>query len=447
MVKIKNKNKATLFALIPIVFFSVSGGPYGLEEIVSSVGPVITLLLILILPIIWTIPETLIVSELSSTYPVEGGYYRWVQMSLGHFWGFMEGWWSILYTLVDLSLYPILFSLYLKFIFPDLDFWAIYVLQLFMIWSCALINILGIRVVGNVLMLFQSFILISFAFFVYWGLEHVSFDFARVINTKTDFNFNNLVFGLSLAFWNFIGWDNGSTVLHEVDNPKLNYHKALFISIPIIVLFYFFPTLVGICIHTDWQNWKFGEFSFIANTMNKPLLAMLIAFGGMITCLGLFNSLLLSSTRIFSAMAEDKLLPSFFKVVHNEFNTPYLGIVFVACIYSFLVLVSFQHLIVYDVFLYLIAILLEAISLVILRKKNPNSITNFKIPFGNLGMYFIVGLASCIILFMVVINLFYINGSFIGKLTSIFLLLSGIPVYLYFSNREEAVVKEIRTET
>src|SRR3989338_8056993 len=130
--------KAKFFTLIPIIFFSVSGGPYGLEEIVSSVGPINALLLILILPLIWTIPETMIVAELSSTYTVQGGYYRWVQMGLGRFWGFMEGWWSLLYTLIDLSLYPILFTTYLKIIFPDLQFWSVYIIQLLMIWSCAL---------------------------------------------------------------------------------------------------------------------------------------------------------------------------------------------------------------------------------------------------------------------------------------------------------------------
>src|SRR3989338_1862342 len=131
------KLKAKLFALIPILFFSVSGGPYGLEEIVTSVGPINTLLLILIIPIVWTIPECMVVAELSSNYPVQGGYYKWVQMSMGKFWGFMEGWWSILYTLIDLYLYPILFTTYLKFFFPDLNFWQLYIIQLTVIWSSA----------------------------------------------------------------------------------------------------------------------------------------------------------------------------------------------------------------------------------------------------------------------------------------------------------------------
>ena len=433
----ENKNKAKLLALISIIFFSVSGGPYGLEEIVTSVGPIHTLLLILILPIIWTIPETMIVAELSSTYPVQGGYYRWVQMGLGRFWGFMEGWWSILYTLVDLSLYPILFTTYLKLLFPHLDFLTVYFIQLMMIWFCAFINILGIKTVGNFLTLFQIFILLSFAFFVFFGMKYLSLDFTPIFKTSTEFSSKNLLFGLSVAFWNFIGWDNGSTVLHEVDNPNKNYHKALFICIPIIVFFYFFPTLVGLCIHTDWHSWKFGEFSLIANSMHQPLLAIFLTLGGIVTCLGLFNSMLLTSTRIFLTMAEDKLLPNMFASMHSKFHTPYVAIIFSGIMYSFLVLAGFRNLIVYDVFLYLIAIFLEAIALIVLRKKNPEIKTNFRIPFGNVRMILTILIASLVILFMIFVNLFSLGGHALPPLYTLFLVLSGIPVYLIYNSKKE----------
>ena len=431
------KKKAQLYVLVPIIFFSVSGGPYGLEEIVSSIGPHFTLLLILILPIIWTIPETFIVAELSSTYPVQGGYYKWVQMGLGRFWGFMEGWWSILYTLIDLSLYPILFTMYLKFLLPHLDFWAIYLVQLLMIWTCAIINILGIRFVGYILILFKIFILLCFALFIVLGLKHISFNFKEIFNLPRKYETSNLLFGLSLAFWNFIGWDNGSTILGETEEPSNNYHKALFITIPIIVFFYFFPILVGACVHTNWQSWKFGEFSFVANSMNHPLLAVLLAVGGMVACLGLFNSLLLSSTRVFSSMAEDKLFPAFFAKMHVKFHTPYLAIIFSALVYSFLVLVNFKNLVIYNVFLYLMAMFLEALALYFLRKHNPKIKTNFKIPFGNLGMYCILFLACSVILFMILVNLFNLNSSVYDSMLSILFLVSGLPIYFWYKINEK----------
>lgn len=427
------KNKAKFLALIPIIFFSVSGGPYGLEEIVASVGPTNTLLLILILPIVWTIPECMVIAELSSTYPVQGGYYRWVQMGLGRFWGFMEGWWSLLYTLIDLSLYPILFTTYLKLLFPNLDFFTTYLIQLSMIWSCAFINILGIRLVGNVLTVFKVMILISFICFVYFGMKYISFNSISLIQSDPDFQINNVLFGLSLAFWNFIGWDNGSTILGEVDDPHKNYYRAVFITIPIIVLIYFFPLLVGLSIHTDWHEWKFGEFSSIANSMNHPFLAKILTAGGMITCLGLFNSLLLTSTRVISSMAEDRLFPISFIKTHKEFNTPYFAIIFSAIVYSLLVLVDFRDLVVYDVFLYLIALLLEAFALVSLRRLNPSATAHFKIPFGNIGLYFVVGIITLVIIFMFFVNVFSINNYCFGTLLTMILIFGGIPIYSLYA--------------
>ena len=426
-----NKDKAKLIALISIIFFSVSGGPYGLEEIVTSVGPINTLFLILFLPVIWTIPETMIIAELSSTYPIKGGYYKWVQMGLGRFWGFLEGWWSILYTLIDLSLYPVLFTLYLKHFFPELGQPYIYFIQLLMIWSSAIVNILGIRIVGNILSYFQYFILLFFIIFVVCGIKYLSFDFSHIFSYRQDFTVNNLIFGLSLAFWNFIGWDNGSTLLHEVDNPKMNYHKALFITIPIVVLFYIFPLLIGLNIHTDWKSWKFGEFSAIAATMHYPFLAFVLAIGGMVTCLGLFNSLLLSSTRVFSTMSEDRLLPEKFSKLHSRFKTPYVSICFAAFIFSIMILIDFKNLIVYDVFLYLIAILLEALALVSLRKMNSSSHTHFKIPFGNFGLYMAVGMVFLVVVILAIINIFDSSLAMKDYLFGIFLILSGVPVYLW----------------
>lgn len=420
--------KATLLTLIPILYFSVSGGPYGLEEIVTSVGPLYSLCLILLVPIIWTIPECLIVAELASTYPVQGGYYKWVQAGMGKFWGFMEGWWSILYTLIDLSLYPILFSTYVKIIFPNLDFGSMYLIQLIMIWSCITMNILGIKFVGNVLTFFQSFIVLLFIVFVIIGTKFISFDFTPALTVPDNISSTHLAFGLSLIFWNYIGFDGGSTVLEEIESPEKNFHRALLIIIPIIALLYFFPILVGLAINPDWQSWHFGEFTHIANHMNMPTFGLLLAIGGTVTTFGLFNSLILTSTRIFSVMSKDGWLPKAFAKLHKKHNTPYITIIFAGIIYSFLVLIGFYKLVIYVVFLFLLAMLLEAISLIALRKKNPNAKTRFKIPFGNFGLYLTVTLASLVIIFMAVVHLSSMDKA--GVFISLLLVFSGIPVYI-----------------
>ena len=61
----------TLWPLIAATYFMASGGPYGLEEAVSSAGYAGAILLVLITPIIWSLPTGLMVAELSSAIPAD----------------------------------------------------------------------------------------------------------------------------------------------------------------------------------------------------------------------------------------------------------------------------------------------------------------------------------------------------------------------------------------
>src|SRR2546427_2595221 len=98
----------------------VSGGTYGTEDIVHGAGYARALLILLLTPILWSMPTALMVGELASALPEEGGYYVWVRKALGDFWGFQEGWWTICYTAVDMAIYPVLFVDYLAYFCPSL---------------------------------------------------------------------------------------------------------------------------------------------------------------------------------------------------------------------------------------------------------------------------------------------------------------------------------------
>ncbi len=108
-------------SLIFILFFCTSGGPYTTETLIHSVGPGLGLLILLLVPIVWSVPEVLIVGELASMLPEEGGYYRWVDRAFGRFWAFQNGWLTWMYSLVDMAIYPVLFNQYLRYFVPELD--------------------------------------------------------------------------------------------------------------------------------------------------------------------------------------------------------------------------------------------------------------------------------------------------------------------------------------
>src|ERR1051325_10216755 len=149
-------------SLIFILFFCTSGGPYTTETLVHEVGPGLGLLILLLVPLIWSVPEALIVGELASMLPEEGGYYRWVDRAFGRFWAFQNGWLTWVYSLVDMALYPVLFNQYLRYFIPGLDVRAEWLVSLVVIWGATWINLRGSVRVGGVSVIAGAFVMIGF---------------------------------------------------------------------------------------------------------------------------------------------------------------------------------------------------------------------------------------------------------------------------------------------
>ncbi len=103
-----HKKKVGLAALTVLIFYCVSGGPFGIESIVQAGGPLYALLGFSLL-LVWAIPEALVTAELSTTMPEASGSVAWVDCAFGQFWAFQKGWLSWLSGVSDNALYPILF--------------------------------------------------------------------------------------------------------------------------------------------------------------------------------------------------------------------------------------------------------------------------------------------------------------------------------------------------
>src|SRR5882757_8986574 len=148
--------------LVFVLFFSTSGGPYTTETLIHSVGPGLGLLILALVPLVWSVPEALIVGELASMLPEEGGYYRWVDRAFGRFWAFQNGWLTWMYSLVDMAIYPLLFVQYLAYFAPTLAQRAPWALMLAVIWGATAINLLGTLKVGRTSVICGAFIVVGF---------------------------------------------------------------------------------------------------------------------------------------------------------------------------------------------------------------------------------------------------------------------------------------------
>src|SRR5258708_7912572 len=216
--------KASLLALMAILYFAVSGGPFGLEAAVGAVGIIKVLALLLIVPIVWGLPTALMVAELSAALPGEGGFYLWVNRALGPFWGFQEAWWSWVCEFPDMAIYPVLFTSYVgEWIhLTGLQKWF---LSLAVIWISAALNLAGIEAVGVTAMISGVLVVAPFLIFSALGISAPA-QAAPFHGVSAGF-----LVGFSIILYSYTGWDNISLVGDEVENPQRNYPIALLVGV------------------------------------------------------------------------------------------------------------------------------------------------------------------------------------------------------------------------
>ena len=394
----KLQKTLTSTALVFVMFFNVSGGAYTTEGLAGSVGPGLALLALLVVPLVWSLPETLIIGELASMLPEEGGYYRWVRRAFGEFWAFQNGWATWLYSLVDMAIYPVLFNQYLRWFFPSLGAGSAWIVSLAVIWGATAINLRGAFPVGRVSIWAGSFVLLGFLALALFAIPHAQHaPWTPFTNPGTTVR-AGLAVGLSTALWNYIGWDNASTVQGEVIDASRSYPRALLVALPLVTLGYFVPLLPALAA-SDGSKWQDGTWPSIAAHVTGgagPFIAAWIALGGLVSALALFNALLLSYSRIPLAMAVDGLLPSSLART-DERGTPTRAVLVSAVFYSVFVLVPFGKLVVADVLLYAIALMLEFGALIALRRREPELRGVFRIPTGTAGVIALATLPALVL--------------------------------------------------
>src|SRR5580658_1859032 len=136
-----------LLPLIAATYFMVSGGPFGLEDLIGGVGYDKTILLLIVTPLLWSAPTAMAIGELAAAFPEEGGYYAWVRRALGPFWGVQEAWLSLAASFFDLAIYPTLFVHYLAQLWAPAASPPVGILVgVGLIAACTALNLRGVRV-------------------------------------------------------------------------------------------------------------------------------------------------------------------------------------------------------------------------------------------------------------------------------------------------------------
>lgn len=264
--KNKLKRELTLLPLFGLIYFTVCGGAFGAEPMVGLSGPGLALVLMVVTPLVFSIPNMLMVREMQSMMPVEGGYYHWVKQAFGPFAGFMSGWMNWVVSWVDVSIYPVWTAWYLSYFIPALsegatiggiefssDFLS-WLVAAVLIISISLLNMRGARLSGlttnwlGLLMIIPLVIMSGFGFYAWF--THGTPTNIPFLSGGADVTPGNILAGMSVgiyvAMWNFMGWELPAAAGDEIKDPKKTYPRAMVLVLIAAILSYSIPTIAGL---------------------------------------------------------------------------------------------------------------------------------------------------------------------------------------------------------
>ena len=365
-----------LLPLLAATYFMVSGGPYGLEDVIGFAGYGRALLILLVLPFFWSLPTALMLGELSAAVPEEGGFYAWVRRAMGPFWGFQEAWLSLAASVFDMAIYPTVFVSYLGHLSP-----AIIAghrglaIEVAVVGACALWNLRGASSVGHGSVAMWAVAVSPFVVLVLlaaWkGMHAPHAAMGAAVN-------RDLPQAILVAMWNYMGWDNATTIANEVEEPQRTYPRVMLLAAAMVMLTYLVPIAAVAWAGMPPDRFSTGAWVDAARAYGGPMLAITVVLAGSLDSMGTFNALTLSYTRLPYAMACDGLLPAVLKS-RNRNNVPWVALAACATCWALALGLSFERLITIDLLLWGSSLLLEFAALVVLRRREPDLPRPFRI--------------------------------------------------------------------
>ena len=369
----------------------MSGGPYGIEDTVSAFGPGLALLLLVLTPVLWSLPVALIMAELAAAMPEEGGYVAWTRRAFGPFWAFQVGWWSWLDSFVDVAVYPALFVEYVRFWWPGMTPMERWLLALAFIAALTGLNLAGVRPTGRAAVALAVGALLPIAALTLVGAAGAREAPWTPFAVEGQTVGGGLGVGLAVVMWNYSGWDTPATVLGETRTPGRTFRAALLLALPVIGIAYVLPVAVALASgRVEIDRWTTGALPEIARSIGGDWLGHAVAAGAVVSAAGLFTSLLLTNSRLPYVLARAGTLPAWLGGVHPRFGAPWAAVIVSAACYAAFAAFSFKELIVLNMWLYSLALLIELGAFLRLRRREPAMARPWRVPGGPTGAVLVV---------------------------------------------------------
>jgi len=459
-----------------LVFYNVSGGPFGIEAAVRAGGNRMALLGFLIGPLVWSLQEALLTAELGTTFKEAASGVAWVEEAFGSRAACMCGYLGWISGATDNAIYPVLFLDYLREILGSSnesstdasqaaelesstgDDHPITSFVLLALASAILgyINWRGLDVVGQLSLWIAVIAMSPFVIMTVVGSFQVHperwFEWPRSAYHQEDSNvggdtrriFQSIQWApyLNNLFWNLNSFDAAGSFAGEIEPAK--FHKAMLWSTLLVAVCYFFPLLVAIGASPPTSesrpgDWEDGYMAVVNSELVGPWLGAWTVMAAGISNIALFQAELSSDAFQLMGMADRGHIPNIF-ARRSRYGTPTYGIMLGLFVILLMDFVSdLDQLIEMMNLNYAASLLMEYAAFFQLRIKRPELERPYRIPFGTVGclVFFAPSLLGIVIVMLIAGMASYIMFFSILTLGILLIFLSeerGINNYGYGSN-------------
>lgn len=387
-----NKMEMKVSNLFILLFGSVCAGCFGMEDMVGSSGPGLTLVMIIIIPIIWAMPIALVCAEMGAAYPEQGGYYVWIKKSLNPFWGYCAAFWRTWIWYLNSGILIVLAMDYVVGFF-NLNRTGYLIVCAIILIGIAVINIVGLKAVSWMSLLFLIMIMVPFGLLVIFGVFHIQHNPMQPFFNPYESNTSNIAYAIVLGVWMYGAFESPAGYAGEISNFRKIFPKALGITVVAMTLTYFLPMIVGLSAVGNWELWgESGGANAITvvdlcEAVGGHALGVAMLISAMCSNIIQVNDNMAATTRIPAIIAEDGLAPRFFLKLHKTRKTPVGSIIFtcalayvVICVGHFSMLIEFQS------FVFFATYIMLMVAIIASRIKQPDLERPFRIPIGTLGL-------------------------------------------------------------
>jgi len=374
-------------------------------------------------------------AELSSFITDTGASYAYTKRAFGRFWSFLVGWFKYFDYMVGGAAVSVGFAAYFTSVFGLEGSLPIVLAAVGLPIILCVLNIIGVKeatTVTSVMVLIKVFAIV---FLLMLGGYYLTQHFD--VGHYTPFfatGFGGMLNGAAIIFFVFIGFNSVTMMSEETKNPQKTIPKALMLAFAVTFVLYICIAvlLVGVL---DWRAEvkDAHPLSSIASAISdNQMFFDFISFSALIATGSVVLSSILAGTRASFAMSRDGLLPHQLEKISSRFGTPYVSIII-----GGLVIVTFAGLFYNNIdaiasivnFGSLFTYLFVNLSLIKLRRSNPEIIRGFKVPLYPIVP--IAGAVSCIGL------MYFLSDS--AKYVSIIYAIIGLGVYFFIYKNKKPI--------